>query len=101
MCPRLVISGAFCILPLLLLGCASPGSHPREFHLGADISTLATVERRGGVYVDDNKPTDALTLFMKHGWTCFRLRIWVDPRRGENNLEYTTALARRIKAAGG
>jgi len=38
---------------------------------------------------------------MKHGWTCFRLRIWVDPRGGANGLEYTTALAKRIKAAGG
>lgn len=37
---------------------------------------------------------------MKHGWTCFRLRIWVDPRNGANGLEYTTRLAQRIKAAG-
>jgi arabinogalactan endo-1,4-beta-galactosidase len=90
------------LITLLLLGCATTSpSHPREFHLGADISTLATVERRGGIYLDGDKSTDALALFMKHGWTCFRLRIWVDPRRGENNLEYTTALAHRIKAAGG
>jgi arabinogalactan endo-1,4-beta-galactosidase len=58
------------------------------------------VERRGGVYLDSDNPGDALAIFMKRGWTCFRLRIWVDPRNGVNGLDYTTALAKRIKAAG-
>jgi arabinogalactan endo-1,4-beta-galactosidase len=81
------------------LAASADSKHP--FYLGADISTLTQVETRGGVYLDDGKPADALALFMKHGWTCFRLRIWVDPRGGANGLEYTTALAKRIKAAGG
>ena len=51
--------------------------------------------------MDGDKPGDALSIFMRHGWTCFRLRIWVDPRGGINGLEYTTKLAKRIKAAGG
>ena len=51
--------------------------------------------------MDGAKPGDALALFMKNGWTCFRLRIWVDPRNGVNGLEYTTQLAKRIKDAGG
>jgi arabinogalactan endo-1,4-beta-galactosidase len=38
---------------------------------------------------------------MKHGWTCLRLRIWVDPRNGACGLEYTKKLAKRIKDAGG
>jgi arabinogalactan endo-1,4-beta-galactosidase len=59
------------------------------------------VEQRGGVYMDGDKPGDALAIFMKNGWTCFRLRIWVDPREGMNGLEYTTRLAKRIKDAGG
>jgi arabinogalactan endo-1,4-beta-galactosidase len=71
------------------------------FYLGADISTLPEVDRRGGIYMDGDKPGDALAIFMKNGWTCFRLRIWVDPRNGVNGLEYTTQLAKRIKAAGG
>jgi arabinogalactan endo-1,4-beta-galactosidase len=74
---------------------------PVPFYLGADISTLSEVDRRGGVYLDGGKPGDALAIFMKNGWTCFRLRIWVDPRNGVNGLEYTTKLAKRIKAAGG
>ncbi len=78
---------------------SEPG--PSPFYLGADISTLADVESRGGVYLDGDKPCDPLALFMRHGWTCFRLRIWVDPIDGVNGLEYTTRLAKRIKDAGG
>jgi arabinogalactan endo-1,4-beta-galactosidase len=93
-------------LPFALFGCATPANHdanrsPAPFYLGADISTLAEVERRGGVYIDGDQPGDALSIFLKHGWTCFRLRIWVNPRNGMNGLAYTTQLAKRIKAAGG
>jgi arabinogalactan endo-1,4-beta-galactosidase len=72
-----------------------------QFYLGADISELSQLEQQGGVYMDGDRPGDALAIFMKNGWTCFRLRIWVDPRNGVNGLEYTTKLAKRIKDAGG
>jgi arabinogalactan endo-1,4-beta-galactosidase len=85
--------------PILSGGTFAAAESP--FYLGADISTLAQVERRGGVYRDEGKPADALAIFMKHGWTCFRLRIWVNPRNGINGLEYTRDLGKRIKAAGG
>jgi len=90
-------------LALFWVGCASNSSNhnPSPFYLGADISTLSEVERQGGVYMDGDKPADALAIFMKNGWTCFRLRIWVNPRTDVNGLEYTTQLAKRIKAAGG
>jgi arabinogalactan endo-1,4-beta-galactosidase len=96
------------VIPFLFAGCASrkaatapttAGTSP--FHLGADISALATIEERGGVYLDGDQPGDAIAIFMKHGWTCFRLRIWVDPTNGVNGLDYTTKLAKRIKDAGG
>ncbi len=93
------------IIPLLFTNCATNNSatstKPSPFYLGADISTLSQVERQGGVYMDGDKPGDALAIFMKNGWTCFRLRIWVDPVNGVNGLEYTTKLAKRIKDAGG
>ena len=79
---------------------AAPQIMPSPFYLGADISALSQIEQQGGVYLDGGKPGDALAIFMKHGWTCFRLRIWVNPRNGENGLEYTTQLAKRIKRAG-
>jgi arabinogalactan endo-1,4-beta-galactosidase len=92
------------VVPFLFPGLTSTKAstnQPSPFYLGADISTLSQVEQQGGVYMDGDKPGDALAVFMKNGWTCFRLRIWVDPRNGVNGLEYTTQLARRIKKAGG
>jgi arabinogalactan endo-1,4-beta-galactosidase len=89
--------------PLLFLGSAATAAidKPSPFYLGADISTLSQVERQGGIYWDGGQPGDLLAIFKKNGWTCFRLRIWVDPRNGINGLAYTTKLARRIKDAGG
>ena len=96
------------IIPLLIAGCASHNvpttpatTVTSPFYLGADISALATIEQRGGVYLDGDQPGDAIAIFMKHGWTCFRLRIWVDPTNGVNGLDYTMKLAKRIKDAGG
>jgi len=91
---------SLCIAFAAAAALAASSDTSRPFYLGADISTLSQVESRGGVYLDDGKPTDPIALFMKHGWTCFRLRIWVDPRGGVNGLEYTTKLAQRIKNAG-
>jgi arabinogalactan endo-1,4-beta-galactosidase len=91
-------------LPFLFTGCATTTAsttRPPSFYLGADISELSQLEQQGAVYMDGDKPGDALAIFMKNGWTCFRLRIWVDPRNGVNGLEYTTKLAKRIKDAGG
>jgi arabinogalactan endo-1,4-beta-galactosidase len=91
-------------LPFLFVGCATKkasATKTQTFYLGADISELAQLENEGAIYMDGNQPGDALAIFMKNGWTCFRLRIWVDPRNGVNGLEYTTKLAKRIKDAGG
>ncbi len=81
-------------------GQVAAGSQSSPFYLGADISGLTQVEAGGGVYMDGDKPGDPLAIFMRNGWTCFRLRIWVNPRNGINGLEYTTKLAKRIKDAG-
>ena len=91
-------------VPLLCMGGAATGRSsvaPAAFYLGADISELSQLEKLGAVYMDGDKPGNALAIFMKNGWTCFRLRIWVDPRNGVNGLDYTAKLARRIKDAGG
>ncbi|HSY43094.1 MAG TPA: glycosyl hydrolase 53 family protein [Candidatus Acidoferrum sp.] len=101
----------FCLCTIAIValflptGCASnrktSANAGKPFYLGADISTLSEVDQRGGVYMDGNQPGDALAIFMKHGWNCFRLRIWVNPRNGVNGLAYTVKLAQRIKKAGG
>lgn len=103
-CARLYAWVLVATLPLLFTGCATTTAsttRPPSFYLGADISELSQLEQQGGVYMDGDKPGDALAIFMENGWTCFRLRIWVDPRNGVNGLEYTTKLAKRIKDAGG
>ena len=80
---------------------ASDAPRTSTFYLGADISGLTQVETGGGIYMDGDAPGDPIRIFMRNGWTCFRLRLWVNPRNGVNGLEYTTKLAKRIKDAGG
>jgi len=46
---------------------------------------------------------DAIRIMVKHGSNCFRLRLFVNPPHTDvvvNDLSYTIALAKRIKAAG-
>ena len=90
-----------------LLLCAAPramlGQAP--FTLGADISFLDSPPTRGRAarsYQEGGKAADELSLLMRHGWTSFRLRVFVSPVREapDNSLANTIPLARRIKAAG-
>jgi len=101
---RLCLTLGIVALTFSFAGCATrtaSKAKPSTFYLGADISELAQLENEGAIYMDGNQQSDAIAIFLKNGWTCFRLRIWVDPRNGVNNLEYTTKLAKRIKDAGG
>ncbi len=79
---------------------------PPKFVLGADISALDAPGRgRWGAprtYQENGKPGDELTILSKHGWTAFRIRVFLSPvRKAPNNtLENAIPLAKRIKAAG-
>ncbi len=74
--------------------------------LGADISFLDAPWRRGParplVYQENGAASDELSILRKHGWTAFRVRVFVAPVRNapDNTLEAAIPLARRIKAAG-
>lgn len=53
------------------------------------------------------KEMDAIQIMINHGFNCFRLRLFVNPRQYDewggftgNNLSYTIALAKRIKSFG-
>ena len=90
-----------------LLATALPAAAqtPAPYTLGADISFLDSPPTRGRAhraYQEHGVPADELTLLMKHGWTSFRLRVFVSPVRDapDNSLANTIPLARRIKAAG-
>ena len=70
---------------------------------GADISALARIEQAGGVFRDSGRAGDAIAILAAHGSNTFRLRLFVNPSGQNvqvNDLPYTLALARRIKAAG-
>ncbi|MHC4559358.1 MAG: glycoside hydrolase family 53 protein [Planctomycetota bacterium] len=101
---------AYLVLLVLTIVCTATSSehqrtstHDREFLLGGDISALAEIEQHGGVFRDQGKPVDAIRILRNYGCNCFRLRLFVNPAYRNvvvNDLPYTIALARRIKAAG-
>ena len=74
-----------------------------KFFLGADISALdAPGQRPLPAYREDGSPSDELTILAHHGWTAFRVRVFVGPVRNapNNTLENAIPLAKRIKASG-
>ena len=54
-------------------------------------------------FQENGVASDEVTILMRHGWTSYRLRVFVSPVREapDNSLANTIPLARRIKAAGG
>ena len=70
------------------------------WRIGADISSLPEVEAGGGVFKDEGRPTDLLTILKSHGVTHARLRLWNHPKDGVCNLDQTVAMAQRLKLAG-
>src|SRR5262249_30180478 len=101
-------------LPTIALGMTSPFSIPAmsspkikspKFLLGADVTALDAPGRGGRApltYQEDGKPSDEVTILMRHGWNAFRLRVFVAPVRNapNNTLENAIPLAKQIKAAG-
>lgn len=68
---------------------------------GADISSLAKSEAKGGVYKTGSGATgDAVTLLRNAGMNYARLKVWVNPADGYNNKARVLAMAKRVKAAG-
>lgn len=91
-------------LALLLAGPAGAG----DFIAGVDASHLRFFEDRGVVYREAGQVQDALGILQRRGVTCVRLRLFTssaaqaqsDPYNRINNLDYTVALAARVKQAG-
>jgi arabinogalactan endo-1,4-beta-galactosidase len=70
------------------------------FIRGVDFSSVARIEAAGGIYTENGTPTDPFAILSGHGVNYVRIRTWHSPVDGENNLEETLALARRISDAG-
>lgn len=77
--------------------------------LGADISFLPELEKKGMKFFDnDGKQKDAIRILKAHGLNYIRLRIFNDPARdsgyspkeGFCDLQHTLQMAKRIKDAG-
>lgn len=97
------------------------GKTRSDFIVGADVSSLAQVEEKGGRFYDGSgKPTDALALLKAKGVNWLRFRLWNDPINhqpvvaggkivsdkgaraggGNNDLARTVALVLRAKKLG-
>lgn len=71
--------------------------------MGGDVSALARLEAGGASHRDGAGHDDAITALRANGSGLFRLRLFVAPDGGDvvvNDLAYTVALARRVRAAG-
>ena len=71
-----------------------------DFIKGADVSTLAQIEERGGVFKENGVTKDALQIFKDHGFDFIRLRLWHTPADGHCGLQETIEMARRGKSLG-
>lgn len=75
--------------------------HTRSMALGADLSFELEEERVGNKFTDlDGQVLPPHQIMRRHGANYARLRLWVDPPGGYNNLASDLAMAKRIKAAG-
>ncbi|HMO87214.1 MAG TPA: glycosyl hydrolase 53 family protein, partial [Lacipirellulaceae bacterium] len=82
------------------------GARGLEFMAGADISALPVLEGNNAVYRANGVAGDVVEMFSDRGVNWFRLRLFVDPSQSsdpfvKNDLDYTLALAQRVKAVGG
>jgi arabinogalactan endo-1,4-beta-galactosidase len=68
---------------------------------GADVSTLKKNEDFGAVYYDRfGRQADALSILRSAGMNYARLKVWVNPTDGYNNLARVLEMARRIDRQG-
>lgn len=73
---------------------------PQPFWLGVDASYLPEIEANGGLFIDEGVNRPLLDIVTAYNLNMVRLRLWVNPANGTNNLPQTLALAQRVKQAG-
>jgi len=86
-----------------LLATTADGGPPDFSLFGGDISMVSRIEALGGLYRENGKATDPIAIFRHNGWNVARLRLFVDPDGRNavvNDLSYTLALAKRVRASG-
>ncbi len=78
---------------------------PSDFMRGFDASTVDFLEENGAAYYDESgQKQDVFKILKSHGVNWVRLRIWHDSSKndeaGDNCLERTIRMAKRIKSHG-
>ncbi len=77
-----------------------PGRTTRQVR-GGDLSGLAKNEDHGATYAaSDGTPGDPVELLADAGMNLGRLKVWVDPADGYNEVTHVVRAAQRIEAAG-
>lgn len=79
-----------------------------KFIKGMDLSTLVEMEKCGAKYYDDGKEKDILDIVKTYDVDTIRIRLWNDPwsesgasyGAGENDLNTSLAIAKRVTEAG-
>lgn len=102
-CLAIVAQLAACSPPAPIAAPAPPAPAAPPMLFGGDISALARLERAGAVFRDGDAAVGAIAAMRAHGSNSFRLRLFLAPNGEEvqvNDLPYTIALARRVKASG-
>lgn len=87
----------------ILAGVLATAWGGESFYAGADLSALPIYEQRGAKFSKDARAGDVLSLFRAEGMNGVRLRLFVHPKPEgivDNSLDYTVALARRVKSSG-
>lgn len=86
-------------LTVLFLGivCGASPVFAQDFMVGADVSSLPSVEDNGGQFYDDGVEGDLLEIMQDHGYNWMRLKIWHTPDEPYNDLERVRLLGQRIK----
>ena len=112
---KIFASMALALSAAAVTGCSedSPVSNPAPdnkpieiergtFAKGADVSWLTQMEAEGEkFYAPDGSQTECMELLKKHcGVNSIRLRVWVNPKEGWNNVDDVLVKARRANALG-
>jgi arabinogalactan endo-1,4-beta-galactosidase len=68
--------------------------------LGADLSFTPQELAAGATFTDQGRPGTPVTILREAGANYVRIRLWVDPPPGYNDLASDLALARQVSASG-
>jgi arabinogalactan endo-1,4-beta-galactosidase len=90
-------SAPVCIGEFRLFG---PDPAAATMMLGSDLSFTPQEIAAGATFTDNGVPANPAEITAANGAGWARLRLWVNPPAGYNNLESDLAFARTLKAAG-